>query len=130
MAIDRSHTFAPYQSSSLLHDCSQFLAISATPRYGNLDRLGEVRRCGAMLSYPEPDFSPESTTRGEGCPDGPSKQAFGPKIEKMLAKSRQNFINFQKFQISAIFNFIKILTYSKNFREIPMKIHQNQNEND
>ena len=35
---------------------------------------------------PERDFSAESTTRGGGCPDGPSKQAFEQKIDEILSK--------------------------------------------
>ena len=66
---------------------------------------------------PEPDLSAESTPTGGGCPDGPSKQAVGLKLVKMLAKSCQNFINFQEvLQILNIFmnssilqNFVKFL---------------------
>ena len=32
-----------------------------------------------------------------GCPDGPSKQAVGQKINELLSKSCQLFTNFQKF---------------------------------
>ena len=56
-------------------------------------------------AVPERILSAESTLTGGGCPDGPSKQAVGLKIVKMLAKSCQNFINFQKcLQISKDFD--------------------------
>ena len=70
-----------------------------------LDWENELVRNTAIVSLedlvkaavPEPDFSPESTTRGGGGEEAPSKQAVGPKIYKILAKSYQNFINLQKF---------------------------------
>ena len=44
----------------------------------------EDARSVQLWTFSEPDFSPESTTRGGGCPDGPSKQAFRQKIDKII----------------------------------------------
>ena len=70
-----------------MHGAASLDAVAVPRMHGaaSLD-AGETR--------PEPDFSPESTTRGGGCPDGPSKQAFGPKMDKNLSKFHQLFPEF------------------------------------
>ena len=54
---------------------------------------------------PEPDFSPESTRRGGGCPDEPSKQAAVEAFGQKLIKSYQNHVNFSQ------------ISFFRNFRE-------------
>ena len=72
--------------------------------YINDDIKTNDRRIQVVTARPERILSAESTPTGGGCPDGPSKQAVGLKLVKMLAKSCQKFINFQIFvQISKDF---------------------------
>ena len=88
-------------------DLRSFVVLTKCVRQTRIrvDRAPGLVHAVKGIVEPEPDFSAESTSRGGGCPDGPSKQAVGLKIVKMLAKSCQNFINFQKFlQISKYFD--------------------------
>ena len=86
--MDRPHLWAPREKNVPF----DWLQLEARPN---------TSTSSMELLSTELDFSAESTTRGGGCPDGPSKQAFGQKIDEILSECQQLFMNFQKFpQIS------------------------------